>query len=189
MARFRRRRRLCQNPARTVNQWWADSSQHGINGAARTGYGRGMSLDPGPLPRALDETGIIGVIQPRMLRRNQTRVSLLTQAVASFAAVLVLALTVLAASPGLHRLLHGHEESPSAAANASAGQHGHRQAADDDDGCVVTLFAQGILLPLAAFALVFSGRILRLISIYGDDRVSAVAPGFLLLPSQAPPLG
>jgi hypothetical protein len=124
-----------------------------------------------------------------MLRRNQTRVSLLTQAVASFAAALVLALTVLAASPGLHRLLHGHEESPPASASAAAGQHGNRQAADDDDGCVVTLFAQGILIALAAFALVFSGRILRLIDVYGDDRVSAAAPGFLLLPSQAPPVG
>jgi hypothetical protein len=124
-----------------------------------------------------------------MLRRKQTRAPLLTQAVASFAAVLVLALTVLAASPDLHRLLHGHEEAPANAPGSGTSQHGHRQAADDgDEGCVVTLFAQGIVLALAAFTLAFSGRVLRLIDFDRDDRVFAVAPGFLLLPSQGPPL-
>jgi hypothetical protein len=134
----------------------------------------------------LTNRAISGLFAPEMFHRNQTRVSLLAQAVASFAAVLVLALAVLAASPELHRMLHGHEEQP---ANA-AGTAGHRQPADDgDEGCVVTLFAQGIVLPLAAFALAFSGRILRLIDFDRDDRVFAVAPGFLLLPSQGPPLG
>jgi hypothetical protein len=121
-----------------------------------------------------------------MFVRNQARATLLAQAVASFAAVLVLALTVLAASPELHRLLHGHEEAPASA----AGNGGHHQPADDgDEGCVVTLFAQGIVLALAAFALAFAGRILRLIDFDRDDRVFAVAPGFLHLPSQGPPLG
>jgi hypothetical protein len=122
---------------------------------------------------------------PEMFRRNQAHVSLLAQAVASFGVVLVLALTVLAASPDLHRMLHGHEEQPATA----AGTGGHGQPADDgDEGCVVTLFAQGIVLPLAAFALAFAGRILRLINFDRDDRVFAVAPGFLHLPSQGPPV-
>jgi hypothetical protein len=117
-----------------------------------------------------------------MPRTTQTRVCPLAQAVASFAAVLVLALTVLAASPDLHRLVHGHGAPPYADAS-------HRQAADDDDGCAVTLFAQGIILPLAAFALAFSGRILRIVEFDRVDRVFAAEPRFLLLPSQGPPLG
>lgn len=133
--------------------------------------------------RGVDEQGDIGVIRSRMHRSRQSRVPVLTRATALFAAALVLALTVLAASPELHRLLHGHEEGPPQAA-------GHRQAADDgDDGCVVTLFAQGIVLALAVFTLAFAGRILRLISFDQCDRVFAVAPAFLLLPSQAPPCG
>jgi hypothetical protein len=107
-----------------------------------------------------------------------------------FATALVLALTVLAASPDLHRLIHGHGDELANAAANGAGQPGHRHADDDgDEGCVVTLFAQGIVVPLAAFALAFSGRVLRLINFDRADRIFAVAPGFLLLPSQGPPLG
>jgi len=125
-----------------------------------------------------------------MFRTRQGRVSPLAKASASLAAVLVLALTVLAASPELHRLLHGNEAGPANAAGHGIGQAGHRQATDDgDDGCVVTLFAQGIVIPLAALALAFAGRILRLIDFGRYDRVFAVAPKFLLLPSQAPPTG
>jgi hypothetical protein len=129
---------------------------------------------------------ISGLFEAEMFVRNQARVTLLAQAVASFAATLVLALTVLAASPELHRLLHGHEDAP--ASTAAGGSH--RQPADDgDEGCVVTLFAQGIVLALVAFALAFAGRILRLIAFDRDDRGFAVAPGFLHLPSQGPPIG
>jgi hypothetical protein len=125
-----------------------------------------------------------------MHRRNQTCASLLTRAVASFATVLVLVLTVLAASPDLHRLVHGHEDGPANMAGSGGGQPGHHHADDDgDEGCVVTLFAQGIVIPLAAFALAFSGRILLRINFDRDGRLFAVAPGFLLLPSQGPPLG
>jgi hypothetical protein len=114
--------------------------------------------------------------------------SILTQATASFAAILVLVLTVLAASPELHERLHGHTPLVSGAANHS-GAKPAQGLPDDDDGCVVTLFAQGIVLPLAILALAFAGRILRLVDACADSRLSAVAPRFLLLPSQAPPLG
>jgi hypothetical protein len=114
--------------------------------------------------------------------------SLLTQATASFAVILVLVLSVLAASPELHERLHGHGPESAGAAHHS-GTRPAQGLPDDDDGCVVTLFAQGIVLPLAILALAFAGRVLRLIEASVDDRFSAVAPRFLLLPSQAPPLG
>jgi hypothetical protein len=120
--------------------------------------------------------------------KSHRQPSVLTRAVASFAAILVLVLAVLAASPELHERLHG-------CGPVSAGETHHSGARpakglpDDDDGCVVTLFAQGVVLPLAILALAFVGRVLRLIEFLADDRFSVVAPRFLLLPSQAPPLG
>ena len=120
-----------------------------------------------------------------MPRKGQEHVSLLKQAVASLAAILVLVLTVLAASPELHQRIHGHDPADAprhSGPKASQGQ-------DDEDGCVVTLFAQGVVLPIALLALVFAGRILRLFDLRGNDQAAAVAPRFLLLPSQAPPLG
>jgi hypothetical protein len=123
-----------------------------------------------------------------MPRARHRRLPLLTQATASFAAILVLVLTVLAASPELHERLHGHGPE-SAGATHHAGSRPAQGLPDDDDGCVVTLFAQGVVLPLAILALAFAGRVLRLIEVCVDSRFSAVAPRFLLLPSQAPPLG
>jgi hypothetical protein len=123
-----------------------------------------------------------------MTRKGHRPLSFLTQATASFAAILVLVLTVLAASPELHERLHGHGPDSASEAHHS-GARPARGLPDDDDGCVVTLFAQGIVLPLAILALAFAGRVLRLIDARADERFSAVAPRFLLLPSQAPPLG
>jgi hypothetical protein len=103
---------------------------------------------------------------------------------AALAIALVLCLTVLAASPDLHERLHGHN--PGAAA---AGHHeGLPAQADDDDGCVVTLFAHGVALALALFALAFAGTILRLADFGGFDRVIPESPRYLLLPTQGPPL-
>jgi hypothetical protein len=103
--------------------------------------------------------------------------------VASLGVVLVFALTILAASPELHGWLHGHE--PGAAAVAHHGGHG--QIPDDDDGCVVTLFSQGLVLPLALLALAFTGRTLRLLDLALCDRVIPESPRYLRLPAQAPP--
>ena len=123
-----------------------------------------------------------------MLGSGHRRTSFLTRAIASLAVMLVLALTVLAASPELHERLHGHGTG-SAGTEHPAGTRPAQGLPDNDDGCVVTLFAQGIVLPLALLALAFAGRVLRLIESSADDRFSAVAPRFLLLPSQAPPSG
>jgi hypothetical protein len=123
-----------------------------------------------------------------MAHNGHRQASFLTQATASFAAVLVLVLTVLAASPDLHERLHGHGPQ-SAGATHHSGARPTQGLPDDDDGCVVTLFAQGVVLPLAILALAFAGRVLRLVETFTDDRFAAVAPSFLLLPSQAPPLG
>jgi hypothetical protein len=123
-----------------------------------------------------------------MPRNGHRQLSFLNQATASFASILVLVLTVLAASPELHERLHGHGPD-SAASTHHSGARPAQGLLDDDDGCVVTLFAQGIVLPLAILALAFAGRVLRLINTCADDRFSAVAARFLLLPSQAPPLG
>jgi hypothetical protein len=122
------------------------------------------------------------------MRRRHTRLpSVPLRAAASLAALLVLVLTVLAASPELHQRLHGHDSVPGAA-HAPGAQAGRSHADDADDGCVVTLFAQGLVLSLALWALAFAGRVLRALDPASDDRVSRSAPSFLLLPSQAPPL-
>jgi hypothetical protein len=104
--------------------------------------------------------------------------------VASLGIALVLALTVFSASPELHGWLHGHE--PGA---AEVGHHdGHGQVPCDDDGCVVTLFAQGLLLPFALLSLAFTGRTVRLADIAFGDRITPESPRYLRLPAQAPPL-
>ena len=54
------------------------------------------------------------------------RPSLLTRTTALLGILMVLALTVLAASPDLHERLHAHDAAPGAAA--------HHDAAADDDG-------------------------------------------------------
>jgi hypothetical protein len=97
--------------------------------------------------------------------------------------LLVLALTILSASPELHGWLHGHEP------GADVAHHeGHGQVPCDDDGCVVTLFAQGLVLPLALMALAFTGQTLRLLDPAPADRVIPESPRYLRLPTQAPPL-
>lgn len=71
--------------------------------------------------------------------------SLANRLTAIGAAALVMALTVLASSPQLHAWLHGHE---AAKPPGHAASHAHPfspEGLDDDDGCVVTLFAQGIV--------------------------------------------
>jgi len=113
--------------------------------------------------------------------------SLLRGAVASLAILLVLALAILAASPELHERLHGHRINLVNAPSQGATHSGAGQDADDDDGCVVTLFAQGLVLPLAFLALAFTGQTLRLPGFALVDRVAPESPRYLRLPTQAPP--
>jgi hypothetical protein len=122
-----------------------------------------------------------------MFLRGLSRPTLLARTTASLAIGLVLALTVLAASPELHERLHGHE------AAATAVHHDGLpgttvQADDSDDGCIVTLFAQGVVLALSILALAFTGQTLRLSDFADFDRVIPESPRYLHLPPQGPPL-
>jgi hypothetical protein len=99
---------------------------------------------------------------------------------------LILALTVFAASPELHQWLHGHDSAHSRPGhNVPASPQ--QPADDDDEGCVVTLFAQGLVLSLSIFALLFFGRILRQLDRAIPERIVQEEPHFRLLPAQAPP--
>jgi hypothetical protein len=122
-----------------------------------------------------------------MLRQIDNRPSLLSRLTAALAIVLVLVLTVLASSPELHERLHGHHEAALGAAHQD-GVPADAAKPDNDDGCIVTLFAQGIVLALAVVVLAFTGRTLRASSFALFDRVIPEAPRYLHLPTQAPPL-
>ncbi len=111
------------------------------------------------------------------------------RAVAVLAAVLVLALAVLAASPELHERLHGHELHPVAASHRGAAHNEAAPAPDDEDGCIVSLFAQGVVLALAAVALVQAGRPLSFVGFPHRDRLAPESPRYLRLPAQGPPVG
>jgi hypothetical protein len=119
-----------------------------------------------------------------MFLRSPSRPTLLARSTASLAIVLVLTLTVLAASPELHERLHGHD-APAAAAHHDGSS---AKADDSDDGCVVTLFAQGVVLALSILALAFTGQTLRLADFADFDRVVPESPRYLHLPPQGPPL-
>ncbi len=117
-----------------------------------------------------------------MFRLGHARPSALARFAASLGIGLVLALAVFAASPELHGWLHGHE--PGVAHH----QDNQRGVPDDDDGCAVTLFAQGLVVPLALLALAFTGQTLRFLDFALGDRIVPESPRYLRLPTQAPPL-
>jgi hypothetical protein len=117
--------------------------------------------------------------------RATSEQSLMTRITALLAVLLVLVLTVLAASPELHERMHGHM----AGTPVHGAPHAGTSAPDDDDGCVVTLFAQGIVVALALLALAFTGQRLRLADFGVFDRIPPIAPSYLFRPTQAPPLG
>lgn len=111
---------------------------------------------------------------------------MLSRAAALLAVGLVLALSVFAASPELHGRLHGHDAGALGGAHGDPGKAGH---SEDDDGCVVTLFSQGLVLALAVVALAFLGRTPGFEDFDVLDRVVPDTPRYLHLPPQAPPLG
>jgi len=117
----------------------------------------------------------------RPLRKDPT---LLARLVAALAACLLVTLTVLAASPELHERLHGH----SVARAVPAGAHPSGQAgADDEDGCIVTLFSQGAVLPVALAVFAAAPLVIRARHFAPRDRVAPEFPRYLRLPTQGPP--
>lgn len=135
-----------------------------------------------------------------MNRHRSTDPTLLTRLTASLGAALVLVLTILAVSPALHAWLH---DEPADAAPHATCSHGHAHpapdrgdhlpaapahAADDDAGCVVTLFAQGGSELAVAPAVLPSPRLAQI----GDILPLSVfcapsAPAHLLPPGCGPP--
>jgi hypothetical protein len=122
-----------------------------------------------------------------MLRQIRNRPSLLSRLTAALAIGLVLILTVLASSPELHERVHGHHADAAGALHRD-GIPADGAKADGDEGCVVTLFAQGVVLALALVALAFTGEVMRDGQFADFDRVIPGAARFLHLPPQAPPL-
>jgi hypothetical protein len=108
------------------------------------------------------------------------------RAVAVLAAGLLMALAILAASPGLHERLHGYAAGTVAAHHGTG--HSKGQAADDDeDGCIVTLYSQGAVLPVALLALAAVSLTLRSPNLASFDRIAPESPRYLRLPAQGPP--
>jgi hypothetical protein len=122
-----------------------------------------------------------------MHRQIRNRPSLLARLTAALSVALVLILTVLSSSPELHERLHGHHPEAAGAAQHD-GIPANGAKTDNDDGCVVTLFAQGVVLALALLALAFTGQTLRSEVFAVFDRVIPESPRYLHLPTQAPPL-
>lgn len=105
--------------------------------------------------------------------------------VAGLCAALVLLLVVLAACPAAHAWIHGHENH--AAHSASSSTHGQNQADPDDDGCVVTLFAHGVVSTAIFAALAVA--LFFLISPVAQPREALCLPGprYRLPPLCGPP--
>lgn len=116
---------------------------------------------------------------------RQARPTLLARTTALLAVALVLALSVFAASPELHERLHGH--TAGGVVHNGASPASGPQDADGDEGCIVTLFAQGVVLALALAALAFTGQTLRPADFWVFDRITPADPRYLHLPTQAPP--
>jgi hypothetical protein len=92
---------------------------------------------------------------------------LLRRLLAAGAAALVLALTVFAASPDLHRKLHAH--------------------ADHDDGCAVVLFASGVPLPVSAVVAVPPPASFEVPRATVAEEIFVCSPRYLRLPERGPP--
>jgi hypothetical protein len=140
---------------------------------------------PAAATQPVDGRAKLAILKPLMHSPLDTRPTLLARAVAALAAGLLMALTVLAASPELHERLHGH--GVATAAHQGAGHPRGQAAADDEDGCIVTLFSQGAVLPVALLALVAASLALRSHDLASLDRIAPESPRYLRLPAQGPP--
>jgi len=151
---------------------------------------------------------------PRMNRLRHTP-PLSARLVAGLCAMLVLMLAVLAACPAAHEWVHGHCGCAAQGAStrgtfgpllnalgatpqartwiqnhggcAAQGTNKHPPAAPDDDGCIVTLFAHGVISAtvFAALAVAF----FRLIAVTARPREALClpAPRYWLPPLCGPP--
>jgi hypothetical protein len=138
--------------------------------------------------------------------------SLLTRFTAGAGVALVLLLSVLASSPTAHEWIHGHcgcaannanpsgsfgrllnelGASPGARAwiNSHSGPATHHHDADkpDEDGCVVTLFAHGVITATVFVALIVVLSRLVAVTARPGEALCLSAPHYLLPPLCGPP--
>jgi hypothetical protein len=115
----------------------------------------------------------------RMLigRRHLPFARLLHRLAAAGSIALVLLLTVLAASPAAHEWIHGHTEATAQAAGS------------DDDGCVVTLFGQGLFGAAVFAALLIAFLCLFVGTPTPHEGLGRSVPRYWLPPLCGPPRG
>jgi hypothetical protein len=112
--------------------------------------------------------------------------SLFTRLVAGAGVALVLLLNVLAACPEAHEWIHGHEEPAAHGANAT-GSHHHDADKPDEDGCVVTLFAHGVITATIFAAIIVALFRLVAITVQPGEALCLSAPPYWLPPLCGPP--
>ena len=110
-------------------------------------------------------------------RRHQPLAEFLRRLFAAGGVALVLLLAVLAASPAAHEWVHGHAESAAHTPDT------------DDDGCVVNLFAHGVLSATVFAALLFFSFCLVTGTARPREVVRLPAPRHRLPPLCGPPQG
>jgi hypothetical protein len=153
----------------------------------------------------------------RLFRQSLQRTGRLGQATAAVLVALVLMLDVLSSSPEAHAWIHGRCEctvnnanasgsvmrllnvlgaSPQArawvyshaASGANAGcNHNHAPAHPNDDGCIVTLFAQGVVLATVCAALIVALFRLGAVTVRAGETLHLSVPHYLLPPLCGPP--
>jgi hypothetical protein len=94
-------------------------------------------------------------------------------------AAMVFALTIFAASPEAHRILHEDDGCP-----------GHRHGtAESDDSCAVVLFASGVALPVGPLYVTPPTAVPAGISPVTAADVFLISPRYLRQPERGPPSG
>jgi hypothetical protein len=129
------------------------------------------------------------------MRLNHIPVSLpsrFSRAIASFAAGLVMLLSLSAASPELHAWLHEQEHTEQTSAHPCEHASNNAVPASDSDNtdthqCAVTIFSQGVLSHAVALMTQPCEGILRAVNYGAFEQLALARPPFLHLPPQAPP--
>lgn len=135
-----------------------------------------LSIAPSqPVTDPLDAFAIIETLIRRMPATIQYRppFGLLRRMLAAGCAGLVLALTIFAASPTAHGLLHDDD-------------HQH---AVGEDTCAVVMFAGGASLPVAPLSITPPTNLVQTVSPVTCGEVFLVSPRYLRHPERGPPLG
>ena len=111
--------------------------------------------------------------------------SLGLRATALLSVVMVMMLAVLSASPNLHAWLHSHDGTSQ---HGQSGGHDQKAPDQDDDGCAVVMFANGVIA--ASLAIVVIAGVLRFINLVVrvEADVRRQSPRYWLPPLCGPPL-